>query len=112
MKLSVITINFNNSDGSKSVLLEYNAQINHWISEEDGGIYNAMNKGVKLSHGEYCIFVNSGDILYDRTSIDCAMKLCPNTDIFVGTVLSMDGNKQISPPPSREISLYHLFSCA
>src|SRR5271169_702039 len=33
----------------------------HWVSEKDAGIYDAMNKGVAMSHNEYVVFMNAGD---------------------------------------------------
>ncbi|WP_407484486.1 glycosyltransferase family 2 protein [Elizabethkingia miricola] len=98
MKLSVITINYNNTegllktiqsvvtqqeskdfeyiiidggsnDGSKSVILQYENDISYWVSEKDNGIYDAMNKGILAAKGDYILFINSGDELYDNTTI-------------------------------------------
>ena len=46
-----------------------------WISEPDKGIYNAMNKGIRMAKGDYVLFLNSGDTLAKTTTlqqmIDC-----------------------------------------
>ena len=97
MKLSIITINYNDAaglqktlhstlsqtctnfehvivdgaspDNSVEVIEKYATEASAkgikvtWISEKDKGIYNAMNKGIKMASGEYCEFLNSGDML-------------------------------------------------
>lgn len=57
------------------------------ISERDHGIYDAMNKGVKLSQGDYIVFMNAGDTFYDENTLsDVAifLKLHTDTDILYG----------------------------
>lgn len=56
-----IVIDGGSNDGSVEIQKGYNSEMAYYVSEKDGGIYNAMNKGVLHAKGEYCIFLNSGD---------------------------------------------------
>ena len=97
MKLSIITINYNNreglqrtidsvicqtwrdfewividggsTDGSRELIEKYQDHFAYWCSEPDKGVYNAMNKGVAKARGEYQIFMNSGDVLYEKDTL-------------------------------------------
>lgn len=138
MRFSVITINYNNceglhqtvnsvlgqsysdfeyiiidggsTDGSVDILKEYSDKIQYWVSEPDNGIYHAMNKGVAHAHGEYCIFMNSGDCLYSQTVLERVDAENPVEDVVVGKVSIDKQGNIISPPPKGELTMYHLYS--
>jgi len=64
-----IIIDGGSSDGSADVIKAYAEKAPYkvtWVSESDNGIYNAMNKGIRMATGDYCQFVNSGDCLIDE----------------------------------------------
>lgn len=80
-----IVIDGNSTDGSQELLRHYCANITFWISESDDGIYHAMNKGVKIATGEFCLFLNSGDWLYSNTVIEKIMPYLDNdVDLLSG----------------------------
>lgn len=111
-KLSIITINLNNVeglrrtvdsvvgqiyrdfewivvdggsvDGSLELIEEYSDRITWWVSEPDSGIYNAMNKGILASHGEYLLFLNSGDYLHDRDVLHKVVPQLQGKDFYTG----------------------------
>ena len=56
-----IVIDGGSNDGSVELLQSYDNQIDCWVSEPDKGIYDAMNKGIDKSNGEFLIFLNAGD---------------------------------------------------
>ncbi|GHT51948.1 glycosyl transferase [Bacteroidia bacterium] len=56
-----IIIDGNSSDNSVEIIKKYAVHIAYWVSEPDGGIYQAMNKGIERATGEWLNFMNSGD---------------------------------------------------
>lgn len=147
MKLSIITINYNDAAGLKktldSVAMQTCANFEHiivdgastdgsvdiicqyadsqdirrqgneatrqvvWLSEPDTGIYNAMNKGIRMASGEYLLFLNSGDVLVDENVVYDFIASDRIEDIVAGgTLLGVDERLPKYPP---EVLTYELF---
>ena len=119
-KISVITINYNNLEGLKRTIptvlsqtyndfeyividggstdgskeyIESQQGIDYWVSEKDAGIYNAMNKGICVAKGEYCIFMNSGDHFFSTNSLEHAAPELDGTDFCIGGTIYVDHDK-------------------
>lgn len=143
MKLSIITINWNNADGLKrtldsvkaqtcqefehiivdgtstdgsvGVIREYEEQLHlrhsiihiKWLSEKDNGIYNAMNKGIRMAEGEYLLFLNSGDALVDENVVDNFYKADISEDIATG--IEKRPNGKYDYPRKEEELCYSYF---
>ena len=61
-QIEYILIDGASTDETNEIVKPYLDIIDIYISESDSGIYDAMNKGIKLSNGEFISFLNSGDI--------------------------------------------------
>jgi len=61
--IEVIVIDGQSTDGTTEVINENEDYIHYWVSEPDGGIYDAMNKGIRASTGRYVIMTNSDDYI-------------------------------------------------
>ncbi|MBR3455641.1 MAG: glycosyltransferase [Bacteroidaceae bacterium] len=115
MRLSIITINYNNckglektlesisnqstkdfewcvidggsTDGSVEVLRKNESLITYWKSEPDSGIYDAMNKGIKAANGDFLLFLNSGDYLCESDVISKFYAYPGDEDIIYGDIM-------------------------
>lgn len=126
LKYSVITINYNNINGliktiqsvvnqsykyfefividggsndkSLEIIMRFESQIKYWVSENDNGVYHAMNKGLAKATGDYCIFLNSGDFFKDQFVLSRIPDLIlGDEDLFYG-LIAWEEKKQIWNP--------------
>jgi glycosyltransferase involved in cell wall biosynthesis len=137
-KLSIITINLNNSiglektissvlnqsfknfeyiiidgashDNSIEIIKKHSCNIYYWVSEKDDGIYNAMNKGLKQASGEYCLFLNSGDHFYSDNALKEIFDYHPTEDILYCNIeIKGNGKSRIHSFPDK-LTFYWLFT--
>lgn len=126
MILSIITINYNNivgfkktissvlqqsykeyewividggsNDGCAELIETYKLNFSFWCSEPDKGIYNAINKGLSHASGEYVQFLNSGDYLYNETTLEKAFaQIDGKYDIYYGDMVQVNNGGKINP---------------
>ncbi len=133
MKLSIISINLNNScglestiisvvnqtykdfefviidgasnDNSVEVIKKYSKYIYYWVSENDNGIYSAMNKGIDVSNGEYLLFLNSGDQLHDIFILERISKYLYKYDVILGSVIEFSKNNILIRNANKRFNL-------
>jgi glycosyltransferase involved in cell wall biosynthesis len=138
-KLSIITINLNNKDGllktiesvvnqtskdfeyvvidgasvdgSVEALKNFSDRIDVIVSEKDSGIYNAMNKGIQLSKGEYLLFLNSGDWLLGNDVLEKALNLLETeAGISSANIYIDNGHSRTHYPSADTIDFNCLFN--
>ena len=123
MKISIITVAYNNIEGlkatSQSVLQQTSADIEwivvdgaskdgsadflkafsgadiRWVSERDGGIFDAMNKGIGMASGRYSIFMNAGDVFAEENLIEKVVTAVGDSspDLIYGDSLEQGGDE-------------------
>jgi glycosyltransferase involved in cell wall biosynthesis len=66
----LIIIDGGSTDSTLQIIDDYKEFITHWVHEKDKGIYDAWNKGVKISAGDWITFIGSDDTLYPTALAD------------------------------------------
>jgi glycosyltransferase involved in cell wall biosynthesis len=86
-EIEYLIIDGNSTDSTREIVAKYSDRIALFISEPDKGIYDAMNKGIRLAQGEYINFMNAGDTFFEATTVEKAIRLAPpQADMIVGNV--------------------------
>lgn len=81
-----IVIDGASTDGTLDTLSKYQKRVDILISEEDNGVYFAMNKGIKQAHGKYLLFMNGGDLFYNDKIVEIMIPYLEKekADVFYG----------------------------
>lgn len=114
--IEYIIIDGGSTDGTIDTITKYEERIEKWISEPDKGIYDAMNKGINASSGDYIIFLNVGDAFCTSHIIQNVVNHLLNDqkghDIVYGDMIYKYafGNKYVSSKPLNKIRYDMVFS--
>ena len=104
-----IVVDGASTDGTLDILKEYSSRIDILISEPDKGIYNAMNKGIRLANGEYINFMNGGDEFYDNNVLKNVFHKGLDFDIVYGDSCHIYKNENQIITTTPEITAYDLY---
>jgi glycosyltransferase involved in cell wall biosynthesis len=103
----IIIIDGGSTDGTLDVIAKNKDGIAYSVSEKDNGIYDAMNKGLRVATGEYAWFMNSGDIPYDDNILMNVFRTVKDADVYYGDTEMVDdygksyGNRTLKVPPKQ-----------
>jgi len=68
--IEYVIIDGASTDGTLDILARYKSCIDILVSERDSGLYDAMNKGIQHSTGDYLWFLNSGDSIFEANIVN------------------------------------------
>ena len=110
-----VVIDGASSDGTKDWLSNLQMDNLNWVSESDNGIFDAMNKGIARSNGQYLIFMNAGDLF---SSKEILLKLkdfldnSNNPDLIYGDTIEYDtdGDQYLKAARSPVWNHYSMFT--
>lgn len=90
--IEYIIVDGKSTDGTLKIIAQYKNKLAKLISEQDEGIYDAMNKGIAAATGDYLIFMNSGDEFYSNDTVTQVFAGGDDADIYYGETEMMDSD--------------------
>lgn len=89
-----IIIDAGSTDNTIEIIKRNEKYISKWISEPDNGIYDAMNKGLQYSTGDYVWFINAGDEIYKPTTLKDILENYQSADVYYGETMIVNSQRK------------------
>lgn len=89
-----IIVDGGSMDNTLDIVKKYQDRISIVVSEPDKGLYDAMNKGIRLATGDYVCFLNAGDELHENETLQRMVHTLKNQelpDVIYGETAIVDG---------------------
>jgi glycosyltransferase involved in cell wall biosynthesis len=93
-----IIVDGGSTDGTVELIVKNEKHISQWVSEPDNGLYDAMNKGLKMASGDFVWFINAGDEINDANTLKLILKKASeqNADLLYGEAMIIgEGGSEI-----------------
>ena len=91
-----IIVDGKSKDGTLQIASTYKDRVNQLISEPDKGLYDAMNKGMRLAKGDFVWFMNAGDEINDKETVSrIAQSITKQTDVLYGDTYFVNNEGEI-----------------
>ena len=81
--IEYLIIDGKSTDKTLDIVNKYKNKISGIISEPDGGLYYAMNKGIEKSTGDIIYFLNAGDLLFDRNTVSNVINIFKKKKTYI-----------------------------
>lgn len=111
--LEYIIVDGGSKDGTVEIIREFDEHISKWVSEPDQGIYDAMNKGIRMSSGEIIGILNSDDYYEPDVLRMVAETFTRNqhTDLLCGSIrfFSPDDSMAFTKKPLARVAEDHIY---
>lgn len=110
--IEYIIIDGGSTDGTLDVIKKYADKIAYWVSEPDKGIYDAMNKGIKVATGEWINFMNCGDYFVANNTLESVFgsgKIYKKAEILYGDSIQLNVEKKINEVVMLDIGKLQYF---
>lgn len=86
--IQYIIVDGGSTDGTLDIIKQYDEDLDRWITEPDKGIYDAMNKGLRMASGDFVWFMNCGDTIRTPETVEMlALNVEVDTDVLFGEVM-------------------------